>query len=61
MGDCRYAERVCAATRAIVDYLRLDQCDLGGAYGTKLTTLDQAMLNLLHVRTRVRTCRRPRT
>lgn len=48
MGDCRYAERVCAATRAVVDYLHLDQCELGGATERELTTLDQALLNLLH-------------
>ena len=48
MGDCRYTDRVCATTRAIVDYLHLDQCELGGVYGGKLTTLDQALLDLLH-------------
>lgn len=49
MGDCRYAERVSAATRAIVDYLCLDECELGsGRVYDKTTTLNQALLNLLH-------------
>ena len=49
MGDCQYTVRVSAATRAVVDYLRLDECELGsGRLHDNPTTLNQALLNLLH-------------